>query len=339
MQQNFLIAIHHSKDSYSSRWIEYCTEQKIPFKLVNCYSDSIIEELSDCSALMWHHSHINPRDIIFAKQLLFSLQQAGVRVFPDFNTGWHFNDKLGQKYLLEKLQIPHARTYAFFSKKDANQWIAKTSFPKVFKLRTGASSANVKLVHSKKQAELIVHKAFSKGFSQYDGYSSLKERYRKYKLGLTGFNDILRGIGRLLLPPLSSITAGRERGYVYFQDFIAGNHYDIRVMVIGEKAYAIKRMVRENDFRASGSGFIIYDKDEINLDAIRLAFKAAKKIKSQCIAFDIVFKAGEPLILEISYGVLTSGYDKCPGYWDSALNWYEVKFNPYGWMIEQLFRV
>ncbi len=331
-----MIAIHHSKDSYSTKWVEYCREHNIPYKLVNCYANSIINDLQGCTALMWHHSHINSKDIVFAKQLLFALQHAGIKVFPDFNTGWHFNDKLGQKFLLEVLNIPHANTNIFFSKKEALDWVNTTSFPKVFKLRTGASSSNVRLVTHKEQAVQLVHTAFEKGFAQYDALSNLKERYRKYKNGLTGFLDVLKGVARLLLPPASSVTAGRERGYIYFQDFIEGNTYDIRVIVIKNKAYAIKRMVRENDFRASGSGVIIYDKNQIDIPAIKVAFEAAAKINSQCIAFDIVFKEGQPLILEISFGVLTAGYEKCPGYWDSNLNWHESLFNPYGWMVQNL---
>jgi len=33
------IAIHHSKDDFSSKWIAYCREQKIDYKIVNCFSN------------------------------------------------------------------------------------------------------------------------------------------------------------------------------------------------------------------------------------------------------------------------------------------------------------
>lgn len=333
-----MIAIHHSRGSYSERWISYCDTHNIAYKIVDCYASNIVDQLKDCDAIMWHHSHINQKDILFAKQLLFSLQQSGMKVFPDFNTGWHFNDKLGQKYLLEAINVPHAPSYVFFTKKDAFEWIARTIFPKVFKLRSGASSANVMLVHSATGAMRLTEQAFGKGFSQYNAYGSLRERFRMFKMGMTGVKDVVKGLGRFLVPPPSAVTAGKERGYIYFQDFIEGNDYDLRVIVISNKAYAIKRMVRKNDFRASGSGVILYGKDEIDIDAIRLSFEAAKKINSQCLALDIVFKDTKPLVLEISYGVLISGYDKCPGYWDSDLNWHEIKFNPYGWIIEDMLK-
>ena len=104
------------------------------------------------------------------------LEQAGVKVFPDFRTNWHFDDKLGQKYLLEALGIPLVPTHVFYDKKTALEWASKTTFPKVFKLRGGAGSANVKLARTKKEAVKLIRKAFGKGFSNYDAMGSLKER-------------------------------------------------------------------------------------------------------------------------------------------------------------------
>jgi len=76
------IGIHHRTGYYSDRWIRYCVEQGIDYKIVNCYETNIIEQLKDCDALLWHHMHVDYRDTLFAKQLLFSLQQAGKIVFP-----------------------------------------------------------------------------------------------------------------------------------------------------------------------------------------------------------------------------------------------------------------
>ena len=102
------------------------------------------------------------------------------------------------------------------------------------------------------------------------------------------------------------------------------------------KAFAIKRMVRENDFRASGSGNILYDKVLFDPKTIKLSFDLAKKLKTQCVAFDFVNNDQNPLLVEISYGFSPEGYDPCPGYWDYDLIWHEGSFNPYRWMVEDL---
>ena len=60
--------------------------------------------------------------------------------------------------------------------------------------------------------------------------------------------------------------------------FIPQNDFDIRVIVTGNKAIAIKRMNRKNDFRASGSGYILYDKNEIDIRCVKIAFEVNKKL-------------------------------------------------------------
>ena len=334
--ENIVIGIHEAKGSFSERWITYCESKGISYKLVDVYRTDIIEQLSGCSALFWHFHHKGSRDSKFAKQLIFSLQAAGIKAFPDVNTMWHFDDKVAQKYLLEAIGAPLAPSFVFYSRKDALFWAGRTYFPKVFKLRNGAGSDNVRLVKSKKEAFRIIDKAFGKGFKQYDGWANLKERYRKFKLGKATFWNLAKGVIRLAWPTEYARVTGRERGYVYFQDFISGNDSDIRIIVIGDKAFAIKRMVRENDFRASGSGTILYGKEHFDENTVSMTFEVSEKLRSQCMAYDIVFHKGKPLILEISYGFAMEGYEACTGYWDRNLQWYEGNFNPYGWMIEDL---
>lgn len=92
------IAIHHT-DSYgffSGRWINYCINNNIEYKLVCAYDSNIVEQLKDCDAFMWHHSNYNFTDILFAKQLVASLETRGMKVFPNNNTAWHFDDNVGE---------------------------------------------------------------------------------------------------------------------------------------------------------------------------------------------------------------------------------------------------
>ncbi len=333
-----MIAIHNSKQGFHPRWEHYCKEHNLPYKLVNCYATDIMSQLKGCKALLWHHNHMLPRDVVFAKQLMFALEHCGMPVFPDFKTAWHFDDKVAQKYLFEVLGIPSVNANVFYDKQSAILWARNTEYPKVFKLRGGAGSTNVRLVKSIKHAERLIAIAFGKGFPQYDKLGSLKERWRKYRLGKTSVFDVVKGILRFFKVPEYAKIMGREKGYVYFQDFVAGNDHDIRVIVIGEKAIAIKRMVRKNDFRASGSGHILYDKELFDNELIKLSFDLHKKIQSQCSAFDFIFEKGVPKVVEVSYGFVPEGYDACPGYWDSQLQWHNEPFTIYGWIIENLLQ-
>ena len=329
------IGIHYTKGFYSELWVPYCDSKGIDYKLVDCYRDDIIEQLADCDALMWHFSHKSPRASKFAKELLYSIESTGKKVFPDFNTLWHFDDKLGQKYLFEATGIPHARSYAFYSKKDALAWAAGTDYPKVFKLRNGSASDNVKLVRSRKAAERLIKRAFGRGFKQYAAWGNLKERIRKYRKGMQEGREVLKGILRLLWPTEYARVTGREKGYILFQDFIPGNDFDIRVFLVGDKAYQIRRLVRENDFRASGSGLYQVEREYLSEEVAALAFEIADKLQTQCLVFDFVLLDGKPLVLEISYGTVPD-YDECVGHFDRDLNWHEGYFDFAGLMVDEV---
>lgn len=117
---------------------------------------------------------------------------------------------------------------------------------------------------------------------------------------------------------------GREKGYAYFQDFIPGNDFDTRVTVIGNRAFGYTRNVRPGDFRASGSGDIVYDTGRINQKCVEMAFDVTRKVGSQSMAFDFVVGAEQqPFILEVSYTYIPQLVHSCPGYWDGRLTWYE----------------
>lgn len=322
------IAIHHRVGSFSDRWIEYCEKKDISYKIVNAFDSDIIEKVKGCDVFMWHHHHGHFKDVITAKRILFALEHAGIKVFPDFKTGWHFDDKVAQKYLLEAIDAPLVPSYVFYEKQKAIDWANHTSYPKVFKLKGGAGATNVKLVRTKTEALKLINKAFGKGFAQFDRVNNFKEHYNNYKRGQDTLLGVAKGAGRLAILPDFAKQQPSEKGYIYFQGFIPNDGFDIRVVVIGgEKAVAEKRFVRENDFRASGSGKFSYE--SISSEVIKVSFEVASTLNLQAVAFDFVIdKNNKPLIIEMSYGFGTDGISGVPGYWDSQLDWYEGQFNP-----------
>ena len=272
--RNIKIAIHNRKGSFSDHWIRYCDDHNIPYKIVNCYESDIISQLFDCNGLMWHWSHTDYRAQNFAKQLVASVENLGLKVFPNTNTCWHFDDKVGQKYLLESIGAPSIPTYVFYDKVSAMNWVNNVSFPKVLKLRGGAGSANVKLVKSVAAARRYVQKAFRGGFPAVSKTSIIKDRMWVVKRDKTisSLIQLLKGFIRIFTQKNNFDLLQSHKGYVYFQDFIPGNISDTRVYVFGDIAFALIRYNRDNDFRASGSGVKSYDPHLVNKQAIEVAF-------------------------------------------------------------------
>lgn len=145
--------------------------------------------------------------------------------------------------------------------------------------------------------------------------------------------------GRVVNRVKMNYYMGRERGYVYFQDFLPNNEFDTRVTIIGERAFAFRRRVRSNDFRASGSGQILHDRAEINPLCIRIAFEVAFKLGTQSLAFDFINDMqGYPKIVEVSFGYASSPVHDCNGFWDKELNWHEGAEWPEHAILKDLLR-
>ena len=100
------------------------------------------------------------QDYIFAKQLIYSLETAGKKVFPDYRTMWHFDDKMAKIFIEAK--APMVPSHVFYSKTDALKWADSTNFPKVFKLRKGVGSQNVRFVRNKSQAIKLINQGIRK---------------------------------------------------------------------------------------------------------------------------------------------------------------------------------
>lgn len=331
------IAIHHRVSSFSERWISYCKKNNIEYKIVNAFDSDIVQQVKDCNVFMWHHHHNEFKDVLTAKRILFALEHAGVKVFPNFKTGWHFDDKVAQKYLLEAINAPIVPSYVFYDKMNAIKWAKLTTYPKVFKLKGGAGASNVKLVKNYKDALKLISISFGKGFPQFNKKDYLKSSIQKYESGQVKFTTVIKAIARLFFSTSFAKMQPPEKGYVYFQDFIPNNDSDLRVIIISGKAFAIKRKVRAGDFRASGSGIIEFDKNKIDLNCIKVAFEVNKRLGSQSIAFDFVWDEEEkPHLIELSYGFAVNSYDSCPGFWDENLQWHEGSFTPQEWMLRSL---
>lgn len=322
------IAIHHRTVGFSRRWIDYCNAHGIAYKTVDCFAPDILQQLSDVDGLMWHWAHYITKDVLLARDLIKVVEDRGIKVFPNYNTCWHFDDKIGQKYLLESLNAPIVPTYIFYDKEKALQWSNHAHYPLVFKLSKGSGSQNVRLVHSAKDARKLINTAFGKGFNPIKEVTQYFQGARKnIKKNIHNHTllDVVKRMPRALADKyMRRKLFNREKGYIYFQEFLPDNHYDIRVTIIGTRAFSFTRNVRPNDFRASGSGSINYDLQRIDLRCVRLAFDITRKMKSQSAAYDFILDAaGEPRITEVSYCYQSQAVYNCPGHWDDQLNWHE----------------
>lgn len=327
------IAVHHAcrihEDSYAKRWIEQLQRKNIEVLALDFRATDIIEQIRGCQGTMWHWFH-TPDDKMIAPKILQAIEIGlDIPVYPNMPTRWHYDEKVAQHFLFDAIGVPKVRSWVFTSHESAINFIKNCSYPIIFKLSVGAGSANVLKLDSFSQAEKILHKMFTKGIFPYtlNEFSTLAGS-RPWRSFLRRFYHAFRYILLKDYPPFPDYYLP-QKNYVYFQEFLPGNNYDIRITVIGNRAFGFIRQNRPDDFRASGSGVISYSKQDIPLEAVKIAHKISQEQKFQTMAYDFLFsKQGDLLVNEISYCYLNQAVFQCPGYWDRELNWHEGNLWP-----------
>lgn len=317
------IIVHHSpgisKESYSFRWIEELNKNGVDVLPIDFSKENPCRLFDNVNGCMWHYFH-NQTDKVLANNILNIAEIVkGIPVFPNLSTRWHFDEKVSQYYLLSSLNVPVVRTFCFHYHSDAINFLESAAYPLVFKLSVGAGGANILKVNSKKEAIKLTNYMFGNGLSPYTF-----NEFRDYSEG--GFTRRLGASMRFLFGKSRGSNPSfykQEKNYIYFQEYLKNNSYDIRITVIGNRAFGFTRYNRANDFRASGSGLIDYNLKNIPIESVSIAHSISQSLGFQSMAYDFLFdNDGKIVINEISYGYQNLAVYKCPGYWDRNLNWH-----------------
>jgi|LSQX01.1.fsa_nt_gb glutathione synthase/RimK-type ligase-like ATP-grasp enzyme len=330
------IAIHQNKEVFNHstdwgpEWVSYCEANGIEYYVVNCFDHRILETVKGYDVLLWHFSNYSLQDMLFARTILSTVKDMGVKVFPDFNTSWHFDDKIAQMYLLQSIGAPIPRSWAFFTKSSAQSFFEhECSYPVVAKLRCGSGSSNVKLLSSKQDALRYTKKMFGSGvvaspnvlFKVKSNVKSASD-WKTIQSRMRRIPDFIESIRKTRQFP-------KEKGYVYVQEFVPNDGYDLKVVVVGDKLSFLVRDVRKGDFRASGGGSIRYDKQFLTEEIRELAFALSDRLGFQSMGYDFVIdnRTETPMIVEISYGFSHTAQMDLGGYWDRNGVWHDQPLN------------
>ena len=131
-----------------------------------------------------------------------------------------------------------------------------------------------------------------------------------------------------------------EKGYVFFQEFVPNNGYDLKIVVVGNKLSYIVRKVRSGDFRASGGGDLFYDRSLVTKDIIESAFSVNEKLGFSCMGYDFVVDkaSGKGKIVEISYGFSHTALMEAGEYLEKNGDWVKEPLNAPYEVLNNLFK-
>lgn len=340
-----IIGIHPDRigeESYSEKWAEFLRTRGVEVRSLNLLSAGALEDASQCDGIMWRFAH-HPQEKQSAQRVLYAIEHClGIPVYPDSRTSWHFDEKVAQAYILQAQKAPIPQTWLFWDFNKAFSWAQTAPYPVVFKLSVGAGASNVICVKTQEEAERLINQAFRSGFFPYE-MNEYRRSYlpRSLSEGKGFLRRLAEGIRYGFLggyPSPHPVFWKLEFGYVYFQEFLPGNAFDTRVTTIGRRAFAFRRLNRPEDFRASGSGLIAYERDKIDMRCVEIALSLSLRCGFQTMAYDFLYRNAEPVIVEISYGYADWAVHNCPGYWDDSMHWHDGQRWPEETQVEDFIK-
>lgn len=211
-------------------YIAACSEMGVSYEVINFTKDNWIDLISqsDCDAfLAWPMNWNSVWKKMWDDRLNIIVKEIGKTICPSLNELWLYESKSRTRDWLKAHNLPHPRTWIFYSEDEALTFIADADFPLIFKTDVGASSHGVFLCHSRNQARALIRKAFAKGV--------VSKR---------------------------SDTRDKQWGVVIFQEYLE-DVQEWRLIRVGD-SYFCRYKIRKGDFH-SGSGEIIWAEPPMKL--------------------------------------------------------------------------
>jgi glutathione synthase/RimK-type ligase-like ATP-grasp enzyme len=326
MKVGLLLNSNNRLCSYSEKFRELLQINEIPFELIDPNSIRFLEIIKDCSHLIFRHSQGDTDKLIYESIYTIAQNVYHVKCWPNSETFWPYENKIREYYLLKSHDFPIIESYIYWNYDQAKEFLGKAHFPMVAKLPKGASSSNVVIVNSENEGIKIINQVFSKGVKS-KGLNNSSNLSTLSKMGVKKYSkaalkSLLLATG-LLTDKTDYPEWQIQKDAVLFQKFLPNNAFDIRVTVIGKRAFAYRRFVRKNDFRASGSGNFNTDPLKIDINCVKIALAISKKLNFNTMAYDFIYDEHKmPYINEISYCFVDHMVQSCPGFWDEDLLWH-----------------
>lgn len=233
-----------------SHYARYLEKNAIPFEIYPIHAHDWIEKAAPLDIVVGFTSSASYHLEEMRSKFDILENQLHKTCFPSYHNTLLYEDKKLEAYLARIHDLPFVKTYVSHDLQDALHLAETLTYPVVSKIVPSSSSVGVQLIHNPRQARRIIRQAFSEN-------------------------------GRA-----SHVVYARQKNYVYFQDFVPGDGYDIRVTVVGRRVFGFFRKVLPGDFRASGM-----HQEEMRalpLEAMQLARAVNRAIPSPMLVVDLV---------------------------------------------------
>lgn len=261
--------------------IEFFAAEGYDVELLNFSQVDFRSEWKNKVILYTSQEDDNLRYKSFIEDIIFGLEEAGAEVIPKFaylraNNNKVFMEVLRDLSPINAVKNISSRKFGCFEEVSNYDWSDKV--PVVLKSASGAMSKGVRLARSIEDTRKY---AAELSYSP----TSLKDTFR----------EIIRSIKHKGYRKESS-----NRNKFITQNFIPGLTFDYKVIIYGDEYFVLRRNVRANDFRSSGSGLFEFV-DEVPEELLNFSKSVFSAFNVPNISLDVAIVAGTPYLLEFQF--------------------------------------
>ena len=283
---------------------------------VDVYERNLPAQFAGCDGFLWWFAHL-PQTREAALRIVQAVAHGlGMTTFPNWNTVWHFDDKVSQAYLLDAAGVPTPETFVFWKKARAVAFARDARYPLVLKLAGGIGSEHVGKVTSAEEALFWIEQLFGPGVISLTGWP-LPSALRRAKTRLRAASKALAGAPTVAGQPTDRHSARLQivPGIYGWERLRYARNGDRRSRLRVPPFQPCRRFSRIRQWQDR-----LGTRSQLIRAQSRWRSGSRTSLGTQSLAVDVLKGAGDRLVInEISYYDEGWAVEACPGHWRQDL--------------------
>lgn len=276
-----LAILKNDFDEGYKNWSSACSKLNIEYDIIELTSAEWLSQVMSYSYSCYltcppgreqHYKTMYDERVFIIEKVL------GKYTYPNYQEISIHENKKYLSYWLKANKIPHPKTFVFYEKREAVDFVCKAKLPLVGKMNIGASGKGVTVHRNMSSVRGYIEKAFSLGLRQSWGPNVKMGGYgKRIKSVLKNPSIILRK-----LKIYKKNYDATQKGFVILQEYIEHN-YEWRIVKIGDSYFGHKK-IKHGD-KASGTKGINYDIPPVVL--LDFVYDLCRKFHFNSMAVDL----------------------------------------------------
>ncbi len=162
----YLLGIIEEFDNNHLPYISTCEALGVHYKTLDISGSDWIKVIqsSGCDAfLVWPSFKVSIQKRMFDERLKIIVDEMHMIIYPTCDEVWLNESKLRMSYWLESHNIPHTKTWVYYSDEQAFKFAENADLPIVVKHDMGSRSAGVEILYNRTELLHYVNNRFGKG--------------------------------------------------------------------------------------------------------------------------------------------------------------------------------